>query len=111
MLFRNLRDNRFGRQQQAGDRSSVLQSRAGDLRRIDHAHLRSRSPYSSVSALNPKLALLSASDLVDDNRAFLAGVRDDLTKRLFERAPDDADADVLVVVRRASIPRAPSARE
>ncbi len=56
-----------------------------------------RSPYSPVAALKPKLPL-HLDHLVDDHRRLVARVLDDLTHRLLERAQHDLDAGFLVRV-------------
>ena len=56
------------------------------------------SPYSPVRGV-VAVGALARLDGVQDDRGIFAGVLDDLTQRLFDRARQDADADRLVFVR------------
>ena len=85
----------FSSQHQAGDGSCVLQRRARYLRRIDDAR------FDEVFVIfgrgvEAEALVLVVANLLDYDRAFLAGVLHDLTQRLFERASNDVDADLLV---------------
>src|SRR5262249_14392352 len=95
LLFLLLHDQRFGREEQAGDGRRVLQRRTGDLGRIDDARL-----YEVLVRVGERVVakrvVLGATDLLDDDGAFGARVLDDHADRLFDRAADDLDADLLV---------------
>src|SRR5207249_3704169 len=76
LLFHQLGHHRFGREQQTGDRSRVLQRRARDLGRIDYAHLYEIAVGFSLG-IEAEVAL-AFGDLVQHDRGLLARVGDDL---------------------------------
>ena len=83
-------DGAVGGQQQAGNRSSILQRGAGHLGRIDHAHF-----HQVTIALGLGIetkAALALDHLVDHHRSLGTGVGADGTQRLFQRTTDDLDA-------------------
>src|SRR6478736_5191624 len=79
LLHRQVRDERFGRQDHRGDGGGVLERRAGDLGGIDDAGLE------QVAVLAPECVVaeagLEALDVGDDDLAGLAGVVGDLAGR------------------------------
>src|SRR6185369_5076 len=91
----NLRNHRFSRQHQAGDRSSVLERSASDLGRIDDAGFHQVLERLSRRIEADALVLLRTNTL-DYYRAFLTGVLHDLTQRLFQRTTYDVNADLFV---------------
>src|SRR6266852_5070058 len=95
-FFHQLGHHRFGREQQAGDRSCVLQRRARDLGRVDYAHLYQIAVGFSLR-IEAEVAL-AFGDLVQHDRGLFARVGDDLAQRLFQGAAHDLDAGFLVGV-------------
>src|SRR5256886_1645769 len=94
LLFRDVRDERFGRQQHGGDARRVLQRRTGHLGRVDDPGLHHVGVLALIGV--EALALRQALDLLHHDRAFPAGVVDDLTQRLLERAAHQLDTGGLV---------------
>src|SRR6202789_2059285 len=98
MLFflRRLRDHDFRREQQARNRSGVLQSQKRQLGRIQDAHL----DHIAVLARGRVVAerALALADPVQNDRGVFAGVAHDLPQRLFDRAGQDLNACRLVFV-------------
>src|SRR3954467_3780171 len=90
VLLRLLRDQRLGGEHEARNRRRVLDRRAHDLRRVDHAALDEVLVLElrGVEAERARAVL----DLRAHDRAVDAGVTGDLTQRLLERAADDLDA-------------------
>src|ERR1700722_995300 len=86
LLFRLLDDQRFGRQEHAGDGGGVLHRGAGDLDRVDDA-LRHQV---AVLAGGGVVAVPGgqADDLGDHDRALLARVERDPAGRLGQGLPD-----------------------
>src|ERR1039458_5603932 len=96
VLLWHLGDDRLGREDVLGDRGGVLQRRARDHRRVDHA---GRDEIDDlVGGGVEAVALLGLAHLVDDDRALEPGVLGDLTQRLLERAQHDLRAGLLVLV-------------
>ena len=82
---------------QAGDRRAAFCSAVRvDLGRVDHAHLDEIAVLLGLG-VEAEVAL-ALDDLVEHHRRLVAGVGDDGAQRLLERARDDLDAGVLVVV-------------
>src|SRR5665213_4198304 len=98
LLLRDLRDHRFRGQHQGADRRRVLQSRPRYLGRIDHAVLH-QVLILRRGSVETEVGVLVRTDLLDDDGAFIARVADDLPNWLLASAPDDVDADLLVVLR------------
>ena len=94
----DLRDHGFGRQHEAGDRGCVQQGSAGDLGRVDDAGLDQVLVLVGAGVV-AEVGVLVLQDLADDNRAFFAGVADDLAQRLLDGATDDVCTDLLVTSR------------
>src|SRR3954470_18681416 len=99
MLFflRRFRDHDFRREQQAGNRGRVLQRETRDLRRVEDALFQHVAVLAGAGVV--AIGALARLDGVQDDRGIFAGVLDDLTQRLFDRARQDANADRLVFVR------------
>src|SRR5580658_4492576 len=95
LLLRNFDYEGFGGEQETGNRGRVLQRRAGHLGGIDDAGLDQvfEVARSGVVAV---VLVLGFKNLGYDNCAFFAGIGDDLTERLFERAAHDLGADLLI---------------
>src|SRR5438876_3151144 len=93
-LFRNLRDQCFGGEQQARDGRGVLQRRARDLRRIDNSRLHQVGVFISGNVV--ALVAFALLHFLDDERAFAARVVGKLTRRLFNRAAHNRYADFLI---------------
>jgi hypothetical protein len=92
-----LDDRRFGGDQQAGDRSRILQRGAHDLGRVDHAGL--HQVFVGVGGGVEALGLVTlAQQVARNDRAIMAGVLGDLLDRGGDRLADDVDAAGLVVV-------------
>src|SRR5262252_1559567 len=88
LLLGQLGDQRLGRQDHAGHTGGILQRAARDLRRIDDALLDEVNVVLGHDVEAPVGALLAAQ-VLDHNAALEPGVADQLTDRLFERAPQD----------------------
>src|SRR3954471_12698020 len=94
LLLRNLGDEGFGRQQQRGDRRGVLQRRADDLRGVDDAGL--DEILVGVGQRVETFGVLRLTHALHDDGAFVSGVGRNPPHRLFDRALDDVDADLLI---------------
>src|SRR5687768_7353206 len=97
LVFLLLDDQRFRREQEARDRRRILQRRAGNLRRIDDTG-RHEILIRVGQRVVAELVVLRRTNLLDHDRAFSAGVVRDHAHRLLERATDDVDADLLIVL-------------
>ncbi len=96
VFLRRLRDHDLCREQQTRNRGGVLQSQARDLGRIQDAHLEHIAVFIRRGVVAE--AALALADAVQYDSGVLAGVRHNLTQRLFDRAGQDLDARRLVVV-------------
>ena len=92
-LFWLLGHQGVGGQQEGGDAGGIAERSAYDLGRVDDAHGHEVAVFFALSV--ESVRALSAGDFGDDDRAFVPGVVGDLTHRLFQGAPHDADASVL----------------
>src|SRR5437764_1150697 len=96
ILVRNLGHDGLRGQDVLGEQGRVLQRRARDHGRVDHA---GRHEIDDLAAVGVEaVALLGLADVVDDDRALEARVERELTQRLLERAQDDLPARALVLV-------------
>src|SRR5690606_8852113 len=95
-FFRDFRHDSFGRQQQAGDRSSVLEREARYLGRVDNTSI--EEVFELVFAGIVTVVFLAFANLADDNRSFLTSIGNDGAQRSFESQTDDVDTSSLVVV-------------
>src|SRR5215469_4869327 len=95
LLFRNLRDQGFGGQHQAGDRASILQSGAHDLRRIEHSRL-DQVLVLAAEGVESEVLILRFEHLAQHYSAFFAGVLSDHAQGLGDGALHDIDADLLI---------------
>ena len=89
-------DDALGGQQHAGDAGSVLQSDARHLHGVDDT--RFEQVLVNLGAGVEAEVVLAFLHLVDHDRAFQAGVLNDLAQRLFQGALDDGDTRGLVLV-------------
>ena len=71
-LLRNFGDQAFGRQQQTGDGSRVLQRGAGDLLRVHHAGFDEVFVFAGGDVV--AFVAFALLDFLHDDRAFDAGV-------------------------------------
>src|SRR5690606_25312728 len=96
LLFCQLGDHAVGGQHQAGDGSCVLQSRASDLGRIQHAHFH----HVAIFAVGSVVAVVAFAfqHFVNHNGSFFTGVGDDHAQRLFDSTQNDLDTCVLISV-------------
>src|SRR5438094_6392311 len=93
-LFRNLRDQCFGGEQQSRDGRCVLQRAARDLGRIDDTGLHQVGVLAGGNVVTfVAFALLY---YLDNERAFCASVIGKLTRRFLNGAAHDLHADFLV---------------
>src|SRR5262249_33991954 len=83
--------------EETGDGSRILESRAHDLRRVDDAGLDEVLVLFRLCVETERRRLL-LEQLADNERAFNARVLDDLTDRGLKSAAHDVDARGLVVV-------------
>src|SRR6266705_2643921 len=95
-LLDQLGHRSVAREQEAGDGSRVLQSRACDLGRIDDAHLDEIAIGLSLG-IEAEVAV-AFGDLVQHHRGLFARVGDDLAQGLFQGTAHDLDAGLLVGV-------------
>src|SRR5579862_2617884 len=102
LLLGNLGDDRVRGQQQGADARGVLKRAADDLRRIDDAELQHVAVLDGIR-IEAEVDVLGLADLVDDDRAVDAGVRGDLADGGLDRAPDDVDAGLFVLVGRLDL--------
>src|SRR6266850_477398 len=98
MLFvlRSLGNHHLGREQQARDGCGILQRKPRDLRRIENAL------FEHVAELTARrvvaVGTLAGFHLVQDDRRILAGILNDISQRLFDRASEYTDADRLILI-------------
>src|SRR5580700_5024218 len=97
VFFLDFSDEGFGREHEARDGGCVLQRQAGDLSRVDDAHLDHVAVFASVR-VEAEVLVLRVADLADHDSAFKTGVERDLAGRLLEGALHDADANSLVIM-------------
>src|SRR6266498_4114171 len=93
-LFRNLRHECFGGEQQARDGRGVLQRRARDLGWIDNARLH----QIGVLVIGDVVTFVAFALLhfLNNERAFAASVVGKLTRRLFNRTTDNRHTDFFI---------------
>src|SRR6267154_2363182 len=96
-IFLDVGDEGFGSEHEARDGRCVLQRKAGDLGRVDDAHLDHVAVLAGLG-VEAEVFFLGVADLADHNGAFMAGVESDLAGRLFESAPHDACTNGFVIV-------------
>src|SRR5579864_3779918 len=101
LVLRSLSHHDFRREQQPRHRSGVLQRKTRHLGRIQDAFFE-HVPELARGRVPPESAL-AFLDPVENHRGILAGVVDDLAQRLLDGAGEDADTDVLVLVRRLEL--------
>ena len=89
-------NNALGGQQHASDGGSVLQGHSRHLHRVDDT--RGEQVLVNLSAGVEAEVVLAFHHLVDNDRAFQAGVLNDLAQGLFQGALDDGDTRGLVLV-------------
>ena len=99
VIFLKLRNQGFSCQHQPGDRRGVLQGAARYLGGINDTRSYEIFKLLRYDVVADVRVLFGANSL-DDHRAFFARVSDDLSERLFQRALDDVDANLLVRVAR-----------
>src|SRR5439155_2075752 len=93
-LFRNLRDQCFGGEQQARDGRGILQRRARDLGWVDDPGLHQIGVFISGNVV--AFVAFALLHFLDDERAFAARVVGELTRRLFNRAAHNRHPDFLI---------------
>src|SRR5580658_3106306 len=97
VFFLDFSDEGFGREHEARDGGCVLQRQAGDLSRVDDAHLDHVAVFAGV-CVEAEVLVLRVADLADHDSAFETGVEGDLAGRLLKGALHDADSDRFVIV-------------
>src|SRR5579872_2577575 len=100
----------FRGQHQAGDRGRVLEGQAGDLSRIDHAHLDHVSVLVGFG-VKAEVLVLRFTDFTDYHGALETSVISDLPQGLFERALDDIDAGGFIAVGLQFVERSHAAQQ
>src|ERR1051325_8583471 len=100
--LRLLRHHRLGGNEQAGDRSRVLQRMAHDLGRVDDAGLDEVGELALLGIV-AVIGVLALEELADHDRAVSPGVLGNLPRRPLQSLADDVDADLLVRVRRGQL--------
>src|SRR4051812_29795133 len=104
VLLGGLGDDRLGGEDVLRDRRGVLQRRARDHGGVDDARADEVDHLAGGGV--QALARGGLADVVDDDRALVAGVLRDLAERLLERADDDLRARLLVLdVERVEVDR------
>src|SRR6266568_2385340 len=96
-LLRLVGDHRLGGDKKARHRRRALQRQAHDLGRVDDARL----DHVDIGAALRVIAVIGVAlfqELADDNRAVGASILENLPHRRMQRAADDVDADLLVVI-------------
>ena len=96
VLFRRVGDEAFGREQQACDAGRVLQGRARDFLRVNHAGFHEVFVFACSDVVT--FVALAFLDFLHDERTFDTGIRRERTQRAFDGALDDVHADFFVVV-------------
>src|SRR6185437_3321006 len=97
LLFRNIGDEGFSGEHQSSNASRVLKSGAGDLGGIDDAGLNQVLELVGLGVV-AEVRFFRFTNLADHNRAFLAGVVDNLSERLFQSALHNFHAGHLIIV-------------
>ncbi len=97
VLLGLLGDHRLGRDEQARHGSGILQRDANDLHRIDNAGRDEIDIFAGLRVVALVVVLL-LKDLAGHDGAVLASVRSDNAGRSLDRAADDVDASLLVLV-------------
>ena len=92
-------DHHLGRDQQTRDRGGVLQRETHHLGRIDDPGIDQVHVLQRLR-VDAAVGILLVDQLADHDRPVDAGVERDVADRLLQGAPDDADADALVVAGR-----------
>src|SRR5437660_1426714 len=110
IFFLDVGDEGFRGKHQARDRRRVLQREAGDLGRVDYAHLHHVAVLAGLR-VEAEVLFLGVADLANHNGAFVAGVESDLAGRLFESAPHDACANGFVIVELELLDRSEAAEQ
>src|SRR6266542_2854306 len=95
LLLRLLGNEGLGGEHEARHAGRVLQRRAHDLYRVDDTLLEQVAILTGLGVV--AVVGFALAHLVDDDRALFARVLDDLAHRLFDRAPDDGDAELLLI--------------
>src|SRR5205823_1779694 len=93
-LFRNLRDQCFGGEQQARDGRSVLQRGARDFGRIDDTRLHQVGVFVIRDVVT--FVAFALLHFLNDERAFAARVVSKLTRRLFNGTANNRHADFFI---------------
>src|SRR4029077_19584161 len=97
VVFLQLGHQSFRGEHQAGDRRGVLESKAGDLGRVNDPSLHHIAVLASVG-VEAEVFILGVTDFADHHSAFVSGIESDLAGRLFESALHDADAYCFVIM-------------
>ncbi|MBT8110858.1 MAG: hypothetical protein KJO27_09040 [Gammaproteobacteria bacterium] len=96
LVLRCIGDHCFGRQQQARNRSSVLQRVSCDLGGIENTCIDHVTVLAGCRVVT--IVALAFGNGIQNNACVTAGVTNDLPQRLFDRTLEDTNADVLVVI-------------
>src|SRR3984957_3662380 len=110
LVFLDLRDERFRREHQAGNRSRVLQRETGNLGWVNNAHLHHVAVLPGFR-VETVVLFLRLADLADHHSAFSSGVVRDLAGWLFKSAPHDADANSFVILELQLVDRRDAAQQ
>src|SRR6266480_4694220 len=97
VIFLDVGDEGLGGEHEARDGRRVLQREAGDLGRVDDAHLDHVAVLAGLG-VEAEVFFLGVADLADHNGACMAGVESDLAGGLFESASHDACTNGFVIV-------------
>src|ERR1051325_9441341 len=100
-LLRHFGDEAFGREQQTGDRSRVLQRSTGDLLRINHASFPEVFVFTRRDVVT--VVALALLHFLDHDAAFHAAVVGEFAERALDGALHDVHANLFVVVRAADL--------
>src|ERR1700730_4529794 len=110
LVFLDLRDERFRREHQAGNRSRVLQRETGNLGWVNNAHLHHVAVLAGFR-VETVVLFFRLADLADPHSAFSSGVVRDLAGWFFKSAPHDADANTFVILELQLVDRRDAAQK
>ena len=97
MLLRHLGDHRLGGDEQARNGGRALQRGSHDLGRVDNTLRHQVAVLAGLGVVAEAVGVLF-QDLTNDDRAILAGIDRDLTRRPGDRLLNDFNAGSLVIV-------------
>ncbi len=85
----------FGREQERGNRSRILEGRASDFRRIKHAG-RDQIFIRLALGIEAVVCVFALADLLHDHSTLVTRIESDQAERFLECAADDGNTDRFV---------------